>query len=494
MKKIIKLLASALAVGFIAMGTSAFACEKCKVQGAAPCDKQQLKIESYAHPTLFDQKQEIYVNGSGGNYIVGAKVYKAKNKAGVKNKENVYVNAFAKDILDAMREKQFGADPGKLFDSKKPILRSELAFILAEGLNINTVSKGKKYFDVPSSYWAASQIDKAYSAGVMIGYPGDNFRPDQAITKAEVFAVLAQMINVPIEKSSTVVYRGKEVQYIPTWAISASKEAIASKLLDKLPDQSRIIDSEYLSKEQVAYIFGELRNDFHFYKNLAIDKNAPDFLKNYKPVALNVKLLDRISARVSNLDDVFTAKTTQDVIVEGKSFPTGSIVKGRVIGVQRPGVKQSGWVKVKFVEIVNGKDKAQFPQHISEAQADTLKNPNIIARILGAPLSGSARVVGVVGRTAGTGVNVISNGVEEFGDELSNAFVETFTLHPGSGAKSVGDMFITTGKGIYDVLKLVASGTFGILYEITDEIKYVILPSTSNNSSLNPNEELVILF
>jgi|GEM_PF-741107 len=486
MKKFMKFFACALVLGVVALTSAAFAhkdgapCDK-------PCKKGHAKVESYAHPTLFGDETQTYVDSDSSNYVMGAKMMKTKGKFAVSNKENVYVKSFSKDLLDTMRDRQGAAG---LFDIKKPILRGELAFVLAEGLNVQAKPTGKRYHDVPSNYWAASQVATAYDAGLMIGYPDDNFRPDQMITKAEVFAVIAKMIEVPIDRSLRVVYKGKDVKFIPDWAIPAAKETIASGLLDNVPDQARIVNDQYLSKEQVAYLIGELRKDFYFYKKLGT--GATNLRYDFN--VLNIKMLDRVNAKTANIGDIFTARTLKGITVEGTNFPAGSIVKAKVIGVERPGIKKPGAVKVKFYKIVNGKTEAKLPTQLSQVQAEALKNPNIIARILGFPFSTAARVVGVSGRTVGGGVNVAANSLEALGDDLSNAFVETATLHPGSGAKSVGHMFITTGKGIYGLLKLSVSGPFGVLYEIADEIVYVILPSASNNSSLNPNEELTILF
>lgn len=499
MNRIAKLFAFMLALGVtMALTTPVFACDlhkKCPKKCAEKMEKmEKMKVESYAHPTLFSNEEQVYMAPVDSKYVVGAKIMKSKNKIGVKNKENVYVHAFSKDILDMMKAKQFGTDARGLFDPKKPILRSELAFVLAEGLDLKAAPKGKQYHDVASKYWAAEWISKAYDAGLMIGYPDDNFKPDQAITKAEVFAVIAQMIDVPTDKSLRVVYKGKDVKYIPDWAISASKEVAASNLLEQLPDQSKIVGSEYLSKEQVAYLVGALRKDFRFYQRLTKSENAPECIKNYVPASLTIKLEDRISARHSNIGEKFSAKTTKEVVVAGTVFPAGSKVKGEVVAVQRPGLKNPGFVRVKFIEITNDGTKVEFPKVISEAQADKIKNPNFVARLLGMPFTGSARIVGVVGRTVGTGVNVIGNDLEKFGDELSGTFVETLSLQPVSGAKSFGNALATPFIGVYDILKLVASGAFGVIYEITDEIKYLILPSTSNDSSLNPGEELVVIF
>ncbi|UKI41739.1 MAG: hypothetical protein L6V95_01415 [Candidatus Melainabacteria bacterium] len=48
--------------------------------------------------------------------------------------------------------------------------------------------------------------------------------------------------------------------------------------------------------------------------------------------------------------------------------------------------------------------------------------------------------------------------------------------------------------GVVNVVKLAVSGTFGVVYEFTDEIRYLIVPSYSNDSSINPNEEMTIIF
>ena len=59
------------------------------------------------------------------------------------------------------------------------------------------------------------------------------------------------------------------MQHIPSWAYNATNEVIASGLLNSVPDTNKVINSEYLSKEQVAYLVGALRSNSSFAKNLA---------------------------------------------------------------------------------------------------------------------------------------------------------------------------------------------------------------------------------
>lgn len=471
MKKVFGLVVSLFAV--FVMASSAMASEQ--------------KVEAYAHPTMFgsDAQETVYADAS---YIVGGKILKSNRQIGMKNKDNVLVDSWVKDILATIKENT----GGKVFNPKMPVLRSELAVILAEGLNIKNGTPSYKYNDIPSNYWAKDWIDKALVARVMIGYPDKTFKPDQPVTKAEVFATIATLIQVPTDRSLNVPeFKGKQMKYIPKWAIAPTKEVVASQLLDSVPNPAKVADDEYLSKEQVAYLVGTLRQNYIYNaKNGTVQSK----FAQYKPTCLTVKLTERLSARTSNVGDKFNAKLTKAVDLSGQSFAEGATVKGEVVEVARPGIKNPGYIKVKFLEIKDGDKCLKFPKNISEAQANEIQNPNFIARLLGAPFSVVGRIVGVAGRTVGGTVNVVSNGLEKYGDNWSNVFLNTLDMHPGAGLKSFGNSFITLGVGIFDIAKLVVSGTFGLFYELTDEIKYVIIPSTSNNSSLNPDEELTIIY
>lgn len=479
MKKFKTMLASVLVL--FAVTSCAFA--------QSDCAKTK-KVEAYAHPTMFGSAAQETVT-TDGIYVVGGKMLKSKNQISVKSKDNVLVDSWVKDIMSLIKDRQ----NGQVFNAKMPVLRSELAVILSEGFNLNNKSVSKQYGDIASNYWAKDWIYGATNAGVMIGYPDNNFRPDQPVTKAEVFATIAQLINVPIDRSLLIPpFNGKEIGYIPRWAITPTKEVVASRLLDQIPDPSKINNDEYLSKEQVAYLIGTLRQDWAFKNKIGRDPNASSAIKDYAPVLISIKLEERLSARHSNIGDKFSAKTTKDVTVANKCFKAGSVVKGEVVEVVRPGYKNPGYIKVKFIEIKDDSQCVCFPKNMSEAQACALKNPNFIARLFGAPFSATGRVAGVTVRSVGAAVNVAGNGAEQLGDNLSNAFVDTLSLKPVAGAKNVGNAFVTVGKGVYNLCKLAVSGSYGILYELGDEVRYLIVPSYSNASSLNPGEELNIIF
>lgn len=473
MKKSVMALSLTLALVFSANVTMA----KCS----------QENVEVYAHPSLMNADATEFKDANNV-YRIGGKILKQKNRLGFTNKENLYVNAWSKDILKTMSVKQ----GDKNFDIKMPVTRAEIAFMLSQGLNMTKVGEAKGYTDVTSSYWANSEITNATAADVMIGYPDKSFKPDQAITKAEVFATIAKLIEVPYENDgSAPTLNGETIENIPVWAYGCTKEVVASGLIDNLPDAKLALSEPYLSRQQVAVLVGNLRLKYG-----ATGQIAGDAFKNAaNPVAIKVKMIDRIDARHSNIGDRFAAKTTEEVVIEGNTYPVGSTVYGEVVTVQRPGLgNNAGSVTVKFTEIKNGDCSVTFPKEMTSATADKLNSPNIVARILGLPFTASARAVGVVGRSATQVGSITANGLEEYGDRLADTLVESFTGHVGRGAASFGNSFVTLGKGVYGIVKTAVSGTFGVIYEVGDELLYTIVPSLTNSSSLNPNEELTVIF
>ncbi len=444
-------------------------------------------LQAYAHPTLFGSQGHSLVT-SDNDVIIGGKIYRPCQAKSIAGKQNVIVARNAKTMLDNMQTKM-DQKRGALYDPKMPVLRSELAYLISEGLGL-TKAAADSYSDVATSYWAKEEIDRVLTQDIMIGYPDQTFKPDKAINKAEVFCTFAKMMNVEASKTAVPVLNGRQLKYVPEWAYAATNEVIASGILGVLPDQDKVINDEYLSKEQVAFLISAMKKNFR----IDLSNGAVGCATKYEQSVVKIKMSERLSARTSNANDTFTAKTTQDTSVNGVSFPTGSTVKGKVTSVVRPGVKRPGYIEVSFESISNGDNCVEFPQKASSAQVDVMKNPNIVSRILGAPFSMVGRVAGVAGRSVSETAEIVANGTEEILGNCSDSMSDTFSLHPLKGLKSVGSGVIAIGKGVYNISKYAVSGTFGVLYEFVDECKYIIVPNTSNDSSLNPDEELTIIF
>lgn len=75
------------------------------------------------------------------------------------------------------------------------ITRAELAAMLAQFADIESASNS--FSDVSSRHWAADEIAVCAKMGWINGYPDGSFRPDQTVTRAEMMA----MINRALERT-----------------------------------------------------------------------------------------------------------------------------------------------------------------------------------------------------------------------------------------------------------------------------------------------------
>ncbi len=434
--------------------------------------------EAYAHPTLFGESLQTPYEG---NYYLGNKVVKVDGAFTIQDKENVLIESQAQMLLADLK-----TILGESFKPNSPVLRGEMAHALAAGLNMPTVATKYQYKDV-AGHKLQSYIYRALGSNVMIGYPDKNFRPDQKITKAEVFATLAQLLNNKMMDKSLVLDKlaGKyEMQEIPRWAIYPTKKVMNSGILDNLPNLDKVASDKYLTTEQLYRLVCALSNSKYY--------NAELINSKMNTSAVRVKMTERVDARHSNIGESFYAKTLEDAVVAGKTFAAGSTVKGEIVEVVRPGVKNPGYVKVKFNTIENKGVKAEIPTNA--AGMDKAKTTNFVARLVAAPFSAAGRVGGVAARTIAAGATQTANDGERFMDNWSNAAADTFSLQPMAGLRNVGKSALTTGYYVYDSAKLIVSGTFGVLYELGDEVRYLILPSSVNDSALNPGDELTVIY
>ncbi len=74
--------------------------------------------------------------------------------------------------------------PDGTFRPDQPITRAEFAALLNKAFDLQPVRAGRKFKDVPSKYWAAEVIQKAYRSGFLAGYPG-SFGPKQNLLRIQ---------------------------------------------------------------------------------------------------------------------------------------------------------------------------------------------------------------------------------------------------------------------------------------------------------------------
>lgn len=108
-------------------------------------------------------------------------------------------NHWARPFIEPLAEKDILA--GYLdgtFRPNKPVQRDEFAAVIRQAFDrepVRGISSGSVYKDVPADDWAAPAIAEAYQAGMMTGYPGGVFRPNQNISRVEALVALQKSLN-----------------------------------------------------------------------------------------------------------------------------------------------------------------------------------------------------------------------------------------------------------------------------------------------------------
>lgn len=80
------------------------------------------------------------------------------------------------------------------FRPRASLTREQLVSIVVEGLDLpaQAAVSANPYPDVPASRWSAAKIQQAKNLGLISGYQNGTFRPTQAVTRAELIAVMRQ--------------------------------------------------------------------------------------------------------------------------------------------------------------------------------------------------------------------------------------------------------------------------------------------------------------
>ncbi|RBW67602.1 C40 family peptidase [Bacillus taeanensis] len=143
-----------------------------------------------------------------------------------------------------------------------------------------------QYHDVASNYWAIDEIRALGTSSIINGYPHSLFKPEQAITRAEVAGVVSSVLNLDKSKGSQVNYNDVSPNH---WAAGAIHAATQAGILSGYENGTFKPDTE-MTRDEIAAV---LVRAFQ----LANNENAA---VNFKDVAQNSWAYYDIQSLVAN--------------------------------------------------------------------------------------------------------------------------------------------------------------------------------------------------
>ncbi|MDP4108816.1 MAG: S-layer homology domain-containing protein, partial [Bacillota bacterium] len=165
-------------------------------------------------------------------------------------------DSFAKD--DILRLSADGIVTGvtdTLFSPHTSLTRAQAAVIIARTLNLAEDSGGAGFSDTAGN-WAEKEILAAEASGIIKGYDDGTFRPDERVSRAEISAMIARMINASYETRGEPMFKDVSANY---WAFNEVTSLAKLNILRGYSDNTFRPGSN-VTREEAAAIIERARN------------------------------------------------------------------------------------------------------------------------------------------------------------------------------------------------------------------------------------------
>lgn len=396
--------------------------------------------------------------------------------------------------------------PDRTFKPSIPVTRAEFASMMVKGFNHHIDPSQKATFkDVSKNHWASPAIAKAVEEGLMCGCGGDKFMPQKNVTRVEALTAMSKGISCDIdqEKAKNILSQYCDSNKLPEWAEIPVAKALDAGALKDSPQGNRINPDENASRAEVASMLNNTRISAN-YDTVPVAENCDKlptkaYVENEEIVkvpTLKLEFLDEINAKSSHVGQQFATTTLEDITINGKLYPAGSRVNGRIVEVIRPTKNDKGSLKLSF-DTIQGCDgcKTELPRQVLTAQVGACrKKQNIVSRVVTMPFTLAGSLIGIVGRTTGGMISSAGNAAESLTNGTGIALGETFQGQFRAAGRSLQDAAVATVKAPVDFAMTGVTGAFNLLQNTGDEVAYLVDPNGRRISQVNPKEQITIAF
>ncbi len=164
-----------------------------------------------------------------------------------------YIEALvATDIMSGFEDRSFRPD--------QSITRAQFAAVVQKAFAPTSQGSGIAFSDVPQSFWGYNAIDTASQAGFLSGYSDGTFRPNEALTRVQALAGLANGLGYSTD-NTTLLSVYQDASQIPNWALQAIAGATEKTLVVNYPQQSQLNPNQVATRADVAaFIYQALVN------------------------------------------------------------------------------------------------------------------------------------------------------------------------------------------------------------------------------------------
>lgn len=334
--------------------------------------------------------------------------------------------------------------PDGSFRPEEPVTRAQFAAMVRKAFSKAPVRSQVQFVDVSSSYWAASAINEAYVSGFLSGYPGNIFRPDENIPRAQVLVSLSNGLGYSVAgQTDSVLLAYNDSASIPTYARTSIAAATEKRIVVNYPDVSTLAPNQVATRAEVAaFIYQALvsQGQVAAIASPYIVGQAP----TPQPQAVRIPAGASIPVKSDNAEKVLlskdetnptplTLKVAQNIVNSRGDvlIPAGSSVIGEV----RVNNEAAQFYASEIL-LANGRRLPVNATSNAVTTVESIRQGTSLGKVLGGAVLGSVAAAGIAGvtgdRTIKAGEVLIGSGLGAIAGAVLNKRVDLISINPNS--------------------------------------------------------------
>jgi len=147
---------------------------------------------------------------------------------------------------------------GKHYEPERAVTRAELTRIMVKALDLPAVDGGATFKDVPDNRWYSGCVAEAVRAGLVKGYEDGTFGPDRIITREELAAILARALELEEPSGAEITFT--DAGEVSAWAKDSVAAAASAGLIKGYPDGAFKPQGAVTRAEIAAMVYRALFN------------------------------------------------------------------------------------------------------------------------------------------------------------------------------------------------------------------------------------------
>ena len=278
-----------------------------------------------------------------------------------------------------------------------PVTRAEFASmaIKALGQENATVTQEIHFDDITPEFWAYNVIQKAVYFDLIPDAKGESYRPFDSVTRAEAINIAVNALTtnqISQDKAEEIISAYSDCSQLPAWFLMAAAKAHVLDLMVTMPgNEGKIEANRPANRAEVAMILYKMMQEAKMNPNAKLaevmqKRTAEGFIVDNVKVQgsigiipagtiFPIKLETVIGSQISNIADIYTAKTPKNYVTKDKYLliSENSDMKGQVKFVQRGKLfKQQGEVIIKNELLVTPNDQAVMVYGVATLTPDKI--------------------------------------------------------------------------------------------------------------------------